>query len=153
MKTKGFTLIELLAVVVVLAIIALIATPLVLNTIEKSKQGAFEQTMNGVVKASELYQAKELLSQPIEECRYFSFDRKITEITRDEETNKLYYPVGDLNLKGNIPTEGEVKICEKEIVVEVGNGEYSGRYDGKDTNTAAKMLFKTCGVSYRQFIK
>ena len=35
---KGFTLIELLAVIVILAIIALIATPLVLKYIEKSRQ-------------------------------------------------------------------------------------------------------------------
>ena len=34
MKKKGFTLIELLAVIVVLAIIALIATPIVMNVIK-----------------------------------------------------------------------------------------------------------------------
>ena len=32
MKRKGFTLIELLAVIVILAVIALISMPLVLNT-------------------------------------------------------------------------------------------------------------------------
>ena len=35
---RGFTLIELLAVIVILAIIALIATPLVLNVIDDSKK-------------------------------------------------------------------------------------------------------------------
>ena len=40
MKKRGFTLIELLAVIVVLAIIALIATPLVLNTIEDARKGS-----------------------------------------------------------------------------------------------------------------
>ena len=38
MKNKGFTLIELLAVIVILAIIALIATPTILGVIEKSKK-------------------------------------------------------------------------------------------------------------------
>ena len=52
MKKRGFTLIELLAVIVVLAIIALIATPLVLNTIENSRKGAFEQTINSIVSKS-----------------------------------------------------------------------------------------------------
>jgi len=37
---KGFTLIELLAVIVILAIIALIATPIVLNIIEETKTSA-----------------------------------------------------------------------------------------------------------------
>ena len=40
MNKKGFTLIELLAVIVILAIIALIATPIVLNIIEDTKQQA-----------------------------------------------------------------------------------------------------------------
>ena len=37
---KGFTLIELLAVIVILAIIALIATPIVINIIEDSKKNS-----------------------------------------------------------------------------------------------------------------
>ena len=35
---KGFTLIELLAVIIILAVIALIATPVVLNVTENSKK-------------------------------------------------------------------------------------------------------------------
>ena len=34
---KGFTLVELLAIIVILAIIALITTPIILNIIEKSR--------------------------------------------------------------------------------------------------------------------
>ena len=41
---KGFTLIELLAVIVILAIIALIATPMVLNTIDDAKKGAAQSS-------------------------------------------------------------------------------------------------------------
>ena len=40
MKNKGFTLIELLAVIVILAIIALIATPVILGIIENSRNEA-----------------------------------------------------------------------------------------------------------------
>ena len=40
MKNKGFTLIELLAVIVILAIIALIATPIVLGIIEDSRNSS-----------------------------------------------------------------------------------------------------------------
>ena len=45
--------------------------------------------------------------------------------------------------------------CAK-IIIQSGIKEViylSDEDDGKPTNTAAKMLFETCGVSYRQFIK
>ena len=43
---KGFTLIELLAVIVILAIIALIATPIILNIIEDSKEQSVKSSAN-----------------------------------------------------------------------------------------------------------
>ena len=45
MKNKGFTLIELLAVIVILAIIALIATPTILGVVENARKGAAESTV------------------------------------------------------------------------------------------------------------
>ncbi len=49
---KGFTLIELLAVIVILAIIALIATPIVLQIIEKARRSAAQDTVYGVISAA-----------------------------------------------------------------------------------------------------
>ena len=54
MKRKGFTLIELLAVIVILAIIAMIATPTILGVIEKARKGAAEQSALGYVDAVEM---------------------------------------------------------------------------------------------------
>ena len=53
MNKKGFTLIELLAVIVILAIILLIAMPIVLNVINEAREGAFDSTAQGLVKAAE----------------------------------------------------------------------------------------------------
>ena len=53
MNKKGFTLIELLAVIVILAIIALIATPIILNVIDTAKKGAKESSVLGYVDAIE----------------------------------------------------------------------------------------------------
>ena len=132
MKRKGFTLIELLAVIVILAIIAVIATPLVLNTIDDAKKGSFEQTLNNILKAADLYQAKLEINDEFIECRYFSFGNDVEEVTvRDK---KIYYPLQDLSLKGQLPTEGEVKICSNIITLEASNGSYSGSYDGSQMN-------------------
>ena len=53
MKRKGFTLIELLAVIVVLAIIALIATPIVMNVIKNAQKGATERSAERYLSAVE----------------------------------------------------------------------------------------------------
>ena len=57
---KGFTLIELLAVIVILAIIALIATPIILNIIADTKTSSKERSAelyaSGVVKTIVLIQ-------------------------------------------------------------------------------------------------
>lgn len=59
MNKKGFTLVELLAVIVILAIIALIATQIVINVIKKAQEGADARSVEGYVKAYEsaYYQA------------------------------------------------------------------------------------------------
>lgn len=52
-KNKGFTLIELLAVIVILAIIALIATPRILDVVETARKGAAESSVLGYIDAVE----------------------------------------------------------------------------------------------------
>ena len=52
-SNKGFTLIELLAVIVILAIIALIATPMILNVVETAREGAAKSSVLGYVDAVE----------------------------------------------------------------------------------------------------
>ena len=51
MKEKGFTLIELLAVIVILAIIALIATPIILGIIRDAKEEANKRSIDNYAKA------------------------------------------------------------------------------------------------------
>ena len=60
-KSKGFTLIELLAVIVILAVIALIATPLIMGTITKAKRNSMKDTAYGILKAGEQYAGEKLL--------------------------------------------------------------------------------------------
>lgn len=50
---KGFTLIELLAVIVILAIIALIATPRIMGAVENARKESFRNSAYGLIKAAE----------------------------------------------------------------------------------------------------
>ena len=58
---KGFTLIELLAVIVILAIISLIAIPIVMDIINDSKKEAAKRSADGYVRAVNYKVAQELL--------------------------------------------------------------------------------------------
>ena len=51
MNKKGFTLIELLAVIIILAVIALIATPIVLDVINDARLKSAESSVNGYLSA------------------------------------------------------------------------------------------------------
>ncbi len=77
MNKKGFTLIELLAVIVILAIIALIATPLILNVIDQAREGAAKNSAYGYASAVESYLALELLKDSTDA----SFDGVFTDTT------------------------------------------------------------------------
>ena len=98
MKRKGFTLIELLAVIVILAIIALIATPTILGVIEKARKGASEQSALGYIDAVEKQVA-------------------INQVKNENLINDGTYnvPMTGITVKGEAPTKGWLKI-EKGMV-------------------------------------
>ena len=74
MKSKGFTLIELLAVIVILAIIALIATPIILGIINDSKQESQKRSAELYFSAIDLAVARKNLTEGFSptECRIAS---------------------------------------------------------------------------------
>ena len=65
-NSKGFTLIELLAVIVILAIIALITTPIILNVIEQSRRNAAVDKSWGTIDAVRVaYAQAQTASEPV----------------------------------------------------------------------------------------
>ena len=98
-KNKGFTLVELLAVIVILALIALIATPIILNVINDAKKQAAKDSAYGYMDAVEKY----IVSSELE----------------DESIQDGIYSVEDLNkkisVKGSTPDNGIIKIENKEV--------------------------------------
>ncbi len=105
MKRKGFTLIELLAVIVVLAIIALIATPIVMNTIKNAKKGAAERTADNYIKQVETAVAEAKLENKSVPNGTYNIDGNGNLTGAGLPDGKL-----EINMSGNKPTSGTVKI-------------------------------------------
>ena len=61
---KGFTLIELLAVIVILAVIALIATPMIMGVIDEAREGAARSSAYAYIHAVENKIAMNLATDP-----------------------------------------------------------------------------------------
>ena len=64
MNKKGFTLIELLAVIVILAIIALIATPIITGIVANVKKGGAESSALGWIDAVDKYLVTVIAQEP-----------------------------------------------------------------------------------------
>ena len=97
---KGFTLIELLAVIVIIAVLALITTPIVFDVIQNSKENAFKDTAHGLVLAAGTYQAQQ---------QALNRDTTLTinYATSSESEKEL------LKTKGTLPDAGELSIDSK----------------------------------------
>ncbi len=115
MKKKGFTLIELLAVIVILAIIALIATPLIINIIDEAKKGAFKNSAYGIIKAGELQYAQDILSGSTGDVIY-TYSNGIESSSIDGKV---------LEYKGQKPKSGRVIINnDGQVAIAIHNGKY-----------------------------
>ena len=126
MKRKGFTLIELLAVIVVLAIIALIATPIVMNTIKSAKKGAAERTAENYIDAVETAVATAKLdSDGVSDGTY----------TIDENGDLLVPSLSDgkltIEMNGNKPKSGTITIKNGQVTTEskMTIGDYEVKYN------------------------
>ncbi len=104
-KKYGFTLIELLAVIVVLAIIALIATPIVMNTIKRSKKGAAERSADNYVKQVEVAVATLKLSGNEVYNGEYDIDNDGNLIVSSLPEGKL-----KVEMNGTKPSSGKIKI-------------------------------------------
>ena len=115
LKNKyGFTLIELLAVIVVLAIIALIATPIVMNTIKNAKKGAAERTADNYIKQVETAVAESRIDgTKIANGTYnIQPDGNLCPVSGCGENDKDKITI---DMSGNKPTSGTVKISNGEV--------------------------------------
>ncbi len=119
-KRKGFTLIELLAVIVVLAIIALITVPIILNLIEKARKGAFARSAENVLKSSKLYYSSGLLElEPPDDTRFECNNSECISTNLDSNGNPI-----NLNINGNMGSGYVLITKEGEIEFKLQGGKY-----------------------------
>ena len=137
MKKKGFTLIELLAVIIILAVIALIAAPVVLNIIEQVKIKGAESSAKGYAKAVEY----EILNDTM-------FKGKNLDGEYDVEENVL-----EVVYQGNGPSEGYFILTRNEITYgEFCINGYGIKYENSIGKYAPDEV--TCGsVPKHEFIE
>ena len=127
MKRKNaFTLIELLAVIVVLAIIALIATPIVMNTIKNAKKGAAERSADSYIKQVETTVAEARLDNKTVPDGTYQIDGQGNLIGTGLPDGKL-----KIEMNGKKPTSGTVTISNGQVTTDskITVGSYEVSYN------------------------
>jgi type IV pilus assembly protein PilA len=140
-SNKGFTLIELLAVIVILAIIALIATPTILGVIETARQGSAESSALGYIDAVEKQIAIDMLET--------DSSKKIVTIGNN---GAITVPITNLSVKGTTPETGSTltyssttgTITKGCLVIKLNGKSYNVNYDG--TTGVAKVQDAACAA-------
>jgi len=137
---KGFTLIELLAVIVVLAILALVVTPIVLNIVENAQRGSDERSLEQYAK--------------VMQSTYYELKMHDPSLTLEE-----YLDTVDTVSGVSLTYNGSKVICSERKVVETVSGTQTielrnctvdgrGPYDfingsaGKKNNSATSSVVK-----------
>ncbi len=112
---KGFTLIELLAVIIILAIVALIATPIILDVVEDARKSAAKSEASMILSGIQNYCATE--------------DMKIQMNTLEGEA-KCTTPISKANVAsmvnlGNAEMKSDVTITDGKYTFTVESNGYS----------------------------
>ena len=98
-RKKGFTLIELIAVLVIMAIIALIATPLVMNIIRKARISADKRSIDAYGRSIELAIAGYLLDTG-------TFPTNADQLTIEYSGNEVVCTTTQLNSDSSVYLDG-----------------------------------------------
>ncbi len=132
---KGFTLIELLSVIIILAVIALIATPIVLNVIDNARISANKDSVYGLLDSAKLYYAESLL---------------------DENKTLSGNILDKINIRGRKPDSGFIYINEVgEVNISVMYDKICYMKDYEETDLRVKKVSKSseCNIESTIVIK
>ena len=150
-KNKGFTLVELLAVIVILALIALIATPIILNVINDAKKQAAKDSAYGYMDAVEKYiVSSELEDESIQDGIYTveELKKKISVKGSTPDNGTIKIESGsvkryDIGIDGYVVSNGEVKKVSTTKSFKNGTAVYYNPVSGKKCNDYIEANSKT----------
>lgn len=104
MNRKGFTLIELLAVIILIALIAVLIVPNVLDTMTKSKEASYQMLVKNIVTSAKTYYEECEYGDLSNSTKYGSYACKINNNTITTTLGTLantgMLAVSDVNSKG-----------------------------------------------------
>ena len=141
-RNKGFTLIELLAVIVILALIALIATPIILNIIKDAKRSAAKDSAYGYIDAVEKYIVLAKTQTGDYKLELVPTEDKELTCKTKEECIKDTGLIGEVNktIKGTKPSKIKLIIKGSEVSTgtEITVDGFVFTYDGKKLTEAGE---------------
>lgn len=138
---KGFTLIELLAIIVILAVIALITTPIILNVVENSRKNAAVDKAYGVIEAVRLaYTQNQVTTDPVtgKDTICVTYGSETTE-TGCTVVYKKTVGSTDVSVSGDTPSSGMVMLNTQDGTLTIKKQLVFGDYKcnmGADTKVA-----------------
>ncbi len=154
---KGFTLIELLAVIVILAVIALIATPIILNIIEDTRMESKRRSIDNYAHALETEIARKQLTEvnvtiddAIESMQY-NGSRVSCKTRRILKSGEIY--LDNCSVDGEVVENysyGERKHATTPMILtgETANNKISGYTLDKTGNIGLDIYAKVSGASH-----
>ena len=129
MKKRGFTLVEVITIIAVLSVIALIATPIVLNQIEDARRETFKASVRNVFDAVSSYLAH---NDDIDDIPVTGERREV--INEDMVFGRTLYPVTCATI-GNPHCIIPMREISKHLVCKIGEYAEMARYFPHRVNT------------------
>ena len=134
---RGFTLVELLATIVVLAVISLITVPMITGVIEKTKKGAFKDSVYELFDAASIYYAQHMTEHLINNELIFVCDSEKCKTQSN----------GELKFKGQVPESGKIiynpKGYTEALFIKIGKYCASGNINNLEIEKDCYKLDKT----------
>lgn len=135
MKSKGFTLIELIAVLVIMSIITLLATPNIISLMNKGREDDFMADVRTMVsKALAIHK-----ENPAKQTISFS------DLDGVEQTDAYGYKYDKVDITfidPDIPTDNSTEPLERKVTIDIKASKNGKSHCFKNTNTTLDSLDK-----------